>query len=216
MVTITPSAKVPISSIPISQMHVAPKIRYLRSILSAVTTMIPAPTGYPTGPTARYRIELPILSGEVVLETYTGSLGPSARAVGPVRADDGKVLGLVAVGVKRCHRPRPLPSGARAVAGRPRGAVAGRGWLSPGISPAAPPDARPRAGRAGPVVRVPRRGAARGARGSGAPGPAGAPAAGQRRGAQAARAAGRLGRAQARRARAPSTHDRGLGGRSRC
>ena len=41
------------------------------------------------------------LSGGVVLETYTGSLGPSERAVVPVRADDGKVLGLVAVGVKR-------------------------------------------------------------------------------------------------------------------
>ena len=60
MVTITPSARVPISSIPISQMHVAAKIRYLRSILSAVATMIPAPTGYPIAPTARYRIELPI------------------------------------------------------------------------------------------------------------------------------------------------------------
>jgi len=41
------------------------------------------------------------LAGGVVLETYTGTLGPSERAVVPVRADGGPVLGLVAVGVKR-------------------------------------------------------------------------------------------------------------------
>jgi len=41
------------------------------------------------------------LAGGVVLETYTGTLGPSERAVVPVRAGDGAILGLVAVGVKR-------------------------------------------------------------------------------------------------------------------
>ena len=42
------------------------------------------------------------LAGGVVLETYAGTLGPSERAVVPVRADSGgPVLGLVAVGVTR-------------------------------------------------------------------------------------------------------------------
>jgi sensor histidine kinase regulating citrate/malate metabolism len=48
------------------------------------------------------------LTGGVVLETYTGTLGPSERAVVPVRADDGAVLGLVAVGVKRDALARDL------------------------------------------------------------------------------------------------------------
>jgi sensor histidine kinase regulating citrate/malate metabolism len=41
------------------------------------------------------------VAGGVVLETYGGSFGPSERAVVPVRADDGKVLALVSVGVTR-------------------------------------------------------------------------------------------------------------------
>jgi sensor histidine kinase regulating citrate/malate metabolism len=48
------------------------------------------------------------LAGGVVLETYTGTLGPSERAVVPVRADGGKVLGLVAVGVTRDALARDL------------------------------------------------------------------------------------------------------------
>jgi two-component system, CitB family, sensor kinase len=48
------------------------------------------------------------LAGGVVLETYTGTLGPSERAVVPVRADGGPVLGLVAVGVKRDAVARAL------------------------------------------------------------------------------------------------------------
>jgi sensor histidine kinase regulating citrate/malate metabolism len=48
------------------------------------------------------------LAGRVVMETYTGSLGPSERAVVPVRADGGPVLGLVAVGVKREALARDL------------------------------------------------------------------------------------------------------------
>ncbi|RVW06493.1 sensor histidine kinase [Rhodococcus spongiicola] len=40
------------------------------------------------------------LAGETFTETFTGSLGPSIRAVAPVQAD-GQVLGLVSVGVTR-------------------------------------------------------------------------------------------------------------------
>ena len=48
------------------------------------------------------------LAGGVVLETYAGTLGPSERAVVPVRADGGPVIGLVAVGVKRDAVAREL------------------------------------------------------------------------------------------------------------
>jgi len=41
------------------------------------------------------------VAGKVVLETYGGSFGPSERAVVPVRADNGKVVALVSVGVTR-------------------------------------------------------------------------------------------------------------------
>ncbi len=40
------------------------------------------------------------LAGETFTETYTGSLGPSIRAVTPVH-DDGRIVALVAVGVTR-------------------------------------------------------------------------------------------------------------------
>ncbi|MDQ0892773.1 ATP-binding protein [Agromyces ramosus] len=39
------------------------------------------------------------LAGDAFTETYTGTLGPSVRAVVPVEADDGEVIALVAVGV---------------------------------------------------------------------------------------------------------------------
>jgi two-component system CitB family sensor kinase len=39
------------------------------------------------------------LQGHTFTETYTGTLGPSIRAVTPVRATDGRVIALVAVGV---------------------------------------------------------------------------------------------------------------------
>ena len=55
------------------------------------------------------------LAGGVVLETYTGTLGPSERAVVPVRADNGRVLGLVAVGVKQDALARNLAGQARAL-----------------------------------------------------------------------------------------------------
>ena len=48
------------------------------------------------------------LAGGVVLETYAGTLGPSERAVVPVSADDGQVLGLVAVGVTHDALAREL------------------------------------------------------------------------------------------------------------
>jgi len=48
------------------------------------------------------------LAGGVVLETYTGTLGPSERAVVPVKDNDGHVLGLVAVGVKQDTLARVL------------------------------------------------------------------------------------------------------------
>lgn len=39
------------------------------------------------------------LEGDAFTETYTGTLGPSVRAVVPVEADDGQIVALVAVGV---------------------------------------------------------------------------------------------------------------------
>ncbi|WP_262391605.1 SpoIIE family protein phosphatase [Nocardiopsis sp. CNR-923] len=41
----------------------------------------------------------PAAAGGIVTETYTGTLGPSVRAVVPVTAEDGEVVGLVAAGV---------------------------------------------------------------------------------------------------------------------
>ena len=43
------------------------------------------------------------LAGEVGLETYTGTLGPSIRAIAPVTDDAGDVVALVAVGVTVEH-----------------------------------------------------------------------------------------------------------------
>lgn len=39
------------------------------------------------------------LAGEPFTETYTGTLGPSVRAVAPIEDDDGQVIALVAAGV---------------------------------------------------------------------------------------------------------------------
>ncbi|MCZ9339505.1 histidine kinase, partial [Streptomyces sp. TRM76130] len=41
----------------------------------------------------------PALAGRTFTETYTGTLGPSVRAVTPVR-DGGRVVGLVSAGIK--------------------------------------------------------------------------------------------------------------------
>jgi two-component system CitB family sensor kinase len=48
------------------------------------------------------------VAGGVVLETYGGSFGPSERVVVPVRADDGRVIALVSVGVTRENISREL------------------------------------------------------------------------------------------------------------
>jgi sensor histidine kinase regulating citrate/malate metabolism len=45
----------------------------------------------------------PALRGRAFTETYTGTLGPSVRAVAPVRDTDGRVAALVAVGITRRH-----------------------------------------------------------------------------------------------------------------
>ncbi|WP_407561297.1 ATP-binding protein [Streptomyces sp. 184] len=39
------------------------------------------------------------LRGETFSETYTGTLGPSLRVVTPVRADEGRIVGLVSAGI---------------------------------------------------------------------------------------------------------------------
>jgi len=41
----------------------------------------------------------PALAGESFTETYTGTLGPSVRAVAPIRGDDGSVTALVSAGI---------------------------------------------------------------------------------------------------------------------
>jgi sensor histidine kinase regulating citrate/malate metabolism len=43
----------------------------------------------------------PALRGETFTEVYTGTLGPSIRAVAPVRASDGRIVGLVSAGITR-------------------------------------------------------------------------------------------------------------------
>lgn len=43
------------------------------------------------------------LAGETFTETFTGTLGPSIRAVTPVRDADGRVVALVSAGVTRAH-----------------------------------------------------------------------------------------------------------------
>ncbi|GAA4108125.1 sensor histidine kinase [Knoellia locipacati] len=46
--------------------------------------------------------------GGVVVEDYTGTLGPSRRVVVPVRADAGDVVGLVSVGIRRTALSRAV------------------------------------------------------------------------------------------------------------
>lgn len=43
------------------------------------------------------------LAGETFTETFTGTLGPSIRAVTPVRDADGRIVALVSAGVTRTH-----------------------------------------------------------------------------------------------------------------
>ncbi len=57
------------------------------------------------------------LAGGAVLETYTGTLGPSERAVVPVRSAQGAVTGLVAVGIRREALSRELAAQLPTLAG---------------------------------------------------------------------------------------------------
>src|ERR1700682_3823612 len=41
----------------------------------------------------------PALRGQVFTEVYTGTLGPSIRAVAPVRSSSGQIVGLVSAGI---------------------------------------------------------------------------------------------------------------------
>lgn len=41
----------------------------------------------------------PALAGRTFTETYTGTLGPSVRATGPIMGADGRVLGIVSAGI---------------------------------------------------------------------------------------------------------------------
>ncbi|NKZ15280.1 GHKL domain-containing protein [Mycolicibacterium septicum DSM 44393] len=41
----------------------------------------------------------PALRGETFSEVYTGTLGPSVRAIAPVRSADGRIVGLVSAGI---------------------------------------------------------------------------------------------------------------------
>lgn len=50
----------------------------------------------------------PALAGGTVTETYEGTLGPSVRAVVPVRDESGEVVALVAIGVLRSQIGREL------------------------------------------------------------------------------------------------------------
>ena len=43
------------------------------------------------------------LAGQVAIETYTGTLGPSVRAIAPVRDEAGNIVALVSVGVTVTH-----------------------------------------------------------------------------------------------------------------
>lgn len=72
--------------------------------IAFITIMAPDRTRYthtdPSQIGGRYlgNIE-PALHGESFTEVYTGTLGPSIRAVAPVHDDDGRVIGLVAAGI---------------------------------------------------------------------------------------------------------------------
>ena len=79
----------------------------------------------------------PALRGQVVTETFTGTLGPSVRTVVPVRAGpaaDAPVVGLVAVGVTQeavgRAAARRLPELLLAVAAALLVATAGSAWTS--------------------------------------------------------------------------------------
>ncbi len=124
----------------------------------------------------------PALRGETFTEIYTGTLGPSVRAVAPVRDQSGRVIGLVSAGILQ----RSL---AEQLAGSVAGDRRGRRWRTWPLAarrvghppPAAAPDPRASPGRAARDVRPPRRDPALGVRGPDRAGPQRG-GAGQRRG----------------------------------
>ncbi|GGC83786.1 histidine kinase [Tersicoccus solisilvae] len=68
-------------------------ITVMRPNRTRVTHPNPAEIGRPYLGTVE-----PALRGQVFTETYTGTLGPSVRAIAPVKDDAGTVIGMVAVG----------------------------------------------------------------------------------------------------------------------
>ncbi|CAL9533016.1 Sensor histidine kinase DcuS [Streptomyces sp. enrichment culture] len=65
----------------------------------------------------------PALKGDTFTETYTGTLGPSVRAVAPVR-DGGRVVGLVSAGIKVEEISKRVRSQLAALIGVAAGALA--------------------------------------------------------------------------------------------
>ncbi|OMH36914.1 ATP-binding protein [Tersicoccus sp. Bi-70] len=68
-------------------------ITVMRPDRTRVTHPNPAEIGRPYIGTVE-----PALRGNVFTETYTGTLGPSVRAIAPIRDASGRVIGMVAVG----------------------------------------------------------------------------------------------------------------------
>ena len=149
--------------------------------------------------------------GESFTQQYTGTLGPSMRAVVPV-LDGDRVVAMVSVGITISAIDRQLRDdlvlilrlGAGRARRRPARRLAGR-------TPAPAADARPGRGRDHPDVRVLHGGPARRPRGTAADRRRRAGAARERRGAPAARPSGRRRRPAAGRPRPGA----GSGGRPR-
>jgi two-component system, CitB family, sensor kinase len=125
----------------------------------------------------------PALAGQPFTETFTGTLGPSVRAVVPVPGERRPVEGLVAVGITQTKISTELARQVPALLGLVALllALAAFGSLlvsrrmqrfTHGLGP----------GRADPALRAPRRRPARHARGAAGPRPGAQAAAGQRRG----------------------------------
>ncbi len=114
----------------------------------------------------------PALRGETFTEVYTGTLGPSIRAVAPVRDGTGRIVGLVSAGILQqslADRWRSqVPTIAAVSLGR-TGHRTGRGVGDP--APAVAADARAAPRRAAGDVRTPRRDPAFGVRGADRVGP---------------------------------------------
>ena len=150
---------------------VTEKVRHDTQI-AFITIMSPGGTRYThTDPSLIGQTYLgttaPALRGETFTEVFTGTLGPSIRAVAPVYASDGRIVGLVSAGITQqtlaenwqAQLPLILLVAATTVGRRRRRHGAGP-------PPPAPPDRRTVA--AGPAgdVRAPRRGAALDQRGA--------------------------------------------------